>query len=325
MLAVVSDVMHYIIGQYWLDVLGTRPVTAREQQPSGWLDLSRSLLVVYGRSLLVVVACFAHGTAQAQGAGQPGADTPKPAAAGPDFPKVAGDPAAIDRGMRTFGVNCGFCHGSSGRGGEKGPNLLRSPIVLNDQHGELVAAVVLNGRLDKGMPKFNLPMTDIADIATYLHSIDVEANAAATFDPRSVLVGNAAAGKAYFYGKGRCAACHSIDKDLAGIGSHYDPPHLQDLIFTAGGTGVLGDPSPTAPPAIVTIELPSGTVKGRLNELDDFFVVLTDSNGHRRTIRRDGDRPRITIADPLQAHRDAVIDWEDRDLHDVTAFLATIK
>jgi hypothetical protein len=175
------------------------------------------------------------------------------------------------------------------------------------------------------MPKFNMPMSDIADIATYLHSIDVEANAAATFNPRSVLVGNAAAGKAYFYGKGHCTGCHSIQKDFAGIGAHYDPPHLQDMIFTAGGTGVLGEPSPTAPPTIVTVELPSGTVKGRLNELDDFFVVLTDSEGHRRTIRRNGDLPKISIADPLQAHRDAVRTWEDRDLHDVTAYLATIK
>src|ERR1700722_15765009 len=83
-------------------------------------------------------------------------------AAAQDFPRPAGDPAAIERGKQVFGVNCGFCHGSDARGGEGGPNLLRSPIVLNDQHGELVSAIVLNGRVDKGMPKFNLPMSSIA-------------------------------------------------------------------------------------------------------------------------------------------------------------------
>ena len=35
-----------------------------------------------------------------------------------------------------YGVNCNFCHGSDARGGEGGPNLLRSELVLNDQNGE---------------------------------------------------------------------------------------------------------------------------------------------------------------------------------------------
>ena len=137
---------------------------------------------------------------------------------------------------------------------------------------------------------------------------------------------NAAAGKAYFYGKGHCAECHSVDKDLAGIGSKYDPPHLQDAIFTAGGTGIFGEPSATAPPRHVTVELPSGEkIKGRLVEIDDFMVVLIDEAGDRKTIPRTGDIPGIKIDNPLQAHLDRVRSWEDRDLHDLTAYLATLK
>lgn len=266
-------------------------------------------------------------TAQANGVDPAAKPASKPTAVeGPDFPRPPGDPAAIARGNQTFGINCAFCHGSSARGGEKGPNLLRSPIVLNDQHGELIAAIVSNGRPDKGMPKFNLGPETIADIAAYLHSIDVEAAAAATFNPKSVLVGNAAAGKVYFYGKGRCTTCHSIEKDLAGIGSKYDPPHLQDMIFTAGATGIFGEPSATAPPPTVTVEMPSGaSIKGRLVEFDDFFVVLIGADGRRRTIRRDGDAPRMQVDNPLQAHLDMVRNWEDRDLHDVTAYLATLR
>ncbi len=250
----------------------------------------------------------------------------QPPVAGPDFPRPTGDPASIARGRQTFGVNCGFCHGSSGRGGEKGPNLLRSPIVLNDQLGELIAAIVSNGRPDKGMPKFNLAPDSIADIAAYLHSIDVGSAAVAAFNPRSVLVGNVAAGKAYFNGKGHCTACHSIDKDLAGIGSKYDPPHLQDMIFTAGGTGIFGEPTQTAPRPIVTVDMPSATsIKGRLVEMDDFMVVLLDDAGRRRTIRREGDIPRIHVDNPLQAHLDMVRNWDDRDLHNLTAYLATLQ
>jgi cytochrome c oxidase cbb3-type subunit III len=283
----------------------------------------------YIRVLLSVSALAAtvlsSNPARASSAGQPATGASKPVAvAGPDFPRPPADPAAIARGKQTFGVNCGFCHGSGARGGEGGPNLLRSPIVLNDRSGELVAAIVLNGRADKGMPKFNLPMDRISDIAAYLHSIDVGADASPDYNPGSVLVGSAAAGKAYF--EGHCTACHSVTKDLAGIGSKYDPPHLQDAIFTAGGTEIFGAPSPTAPRPAVKIEMPSGAlIEGRLVEMDDFAVVLIDDPGDRRTIRRDGDVPRIHIDNPLQAHFDMVRSWEDRDLHDLTAYLATLK
>jgi mono/diheme cytochrome c family protein len=277
---------------------------------------------------VLAAAVLGSNPARAQAVSQPASDASKPpAAAGPDFPRPPGDPAAIARGQQIFSVNCAFCHGSGARGGEGGgPNLLRSPIVMNDQHGELIAAIVSNGRLDKGMPKFNLPLASVSDIAAYLHSIDIGAAESADFNPKSVLVGNAVAGEAYFNGRGHCTACHSAGKDLAGIGSKYDPPHLQDMILTAGGTGIFGEPSPTAPPSTVKIRMPSGAlIAGRLVEMDDFFVVLIDDGGNRRTIRRDGDIPRIQVDNPLQAHLDMVRRWEDRDLHDLTAYLATLK
>ncbi|MBS0422684.1 MAG: c-type cytochrome [Proteobacteria bacterium] len=257
------------------------------------------------------------------------ADEPPAGAAKPnpfeshDFDRPPDDPAAVARGKQVFSVNCAFCHGSDGRGGEGGPNLLRSPIVLNDRKGEIIAAVVLNGRAEKGMPKFNLPMESIADIAAYVHSIKV--GAASSFTPRMVLVGNAAAGKAYFNGKGGCTKCHSVTKDLAGVGA-MDPKTLQDTIFTGGGTGMLGIPSPTAPPRTVTVTFPTGeTVKGKLVSIDDFVVVLTDADGNRRSIRREGEAPKVEIVNPLQAHLDRVRNWEDRDLRNVTAYLETLK
>ena len=281
-----------------------------------------------GASILITLTAALNvaSLATAQDLGKQVTEPAKPSVVSPDFPRPASDPVAIAHGRQTFGVNCGFCHGSGARGGEGGPNLLRSPIVLNDQNGELLAAVVLNGRPDRGMPKFNLPMSTISEIAAFLHSINVEAIAAATYDPKSVLVGNAAAGRIYFNGKGRCTTCHSVKKDLAGIGAKYDAPHLQDRILTAGGTGVFGEPSPTAPPTHVKASWPSGvSVEGQLVQMDDFIVVLLEPSGERRTLKRDGDVPHIDVANPLQAHLDKVRDWEDRDLHDVTAFLATVK
>jgi len=286
-------------------------------------NIKRATLCVLALAAELSIAI--HAGARAPG---PLAVTPSkpPEVAGQDFPRPRGDPAAIARGKQSFSINCGFCHGSDARGGEGGPNLLRSPIVLNDQKGEVLAAVVLNGRVQKGMPKFNMPMESVADIAAFLHSIKVSGNAEAQFNPKMVLVGNAAAGKSYFNGKGRCSACHSVKKDLAGIGSKYDPKTLQDAIFAGGGTGMLGMPSPTAPPRTVSVTMPTGEVlEGRLVSIDDFIVVLTDADGTRRTLRRDADSPKVQISNPLQGHLDRIRTWKDQDLHNLTAYLATIK
>jgi cytochrome c oxidase cbb3-type subunit III len=244
-----------------------------------------------------------------------------------DFPRPPDDPASIARGKQTFSVNCGFCHGSDARGGEGGgPNLLRSAIVLADHKGEILSAVVLNGRVDRGMPKFSLPDSDIADIAAFLHSLNIGRGAGEPMDPKRVLVGSANAGRAYFNGKGQCSKCHSATQDLAGIGSKYDAKTLQDKIFTGGATGMLGVPLPTAPPRTVKVSFPSGEmIAGTLVSIDDFVVVLIDAKGDRRTIPRNADTPKIQITNPLQAHVDMILRWEDRDLHDLTAYLATIK
>lgn len=247
-------------------------------------------------------------------------------AAAADYPKPPGDPEAIERGKQVFSVNCGFCHGSDARGGEGGPNLLRSPLVLNDQNGELISAIVLYGRVDKGMPKFNLPMASISDISAYVHSVGAGAVPIKPFDPKNILVGNPTAGKRYFNGAGHCTSCHSVTKDLAGIGAKYGPKELNDVVFTGGATGMFGVPSPTAPPRTVKVTMQSGEViQGRLLSMDDFVLVLIDAGGNRRTIRRDGDAPAVQVTDPMKVHFDMSRRWEDRDLHDVTAYLATLK
>jgi mono/diheme cytochrome c family protein/small nuclear ribonucleoprotein (snRNP)-like protein len=245
---------------------------------------------------------------------------------GEDFPRPPADPKVVARGKQIFSVNCGFCHGSDARGGETGPNLLRSPIVLNDQKGEIIAAVVLNGRVEKGMPKFNLSMENIADIAAFVHGLHVGREQGGAVDPAAILVGNASAGKKYFYGKGRCSLCHSLRGDFANIGTKFDPKTLQDNIISGGVFAMLGAPLPTAPPQTVTLTLGSGEIiKGTLISIDDFNVSLTDAAGRRRTLRRDGTNPRVEVHNPMQAHLDMLRNWEDRDIHNLTAFLMKQK
>jgi cytochrome c oxidase cbb3-type subunit 3 len=244
----------------------------------------------------------------------------------PDYPvRLPGDPDAVARGRRIFGVNCGFCHGSDARGGESGPNLVRSQLVMDDKNGELIAAVVQIGRQDKGMPQFKLAASDVSDIIAFIHSIPEGAKVGPT-GTVNPLVGDANAGEAYFNGPGKCYTCHSVTGDLAGIGRKFaDVRALQDLILSGGEKGWIGVPS-DPPVKRVTVTLPSReTVEGKLDRIDDFIVSLTDTHGNYRSFRRDGDVPEVVVMDPIQPHLDMLRTFHDIDIHNLTAYLVTVK
>src|SRR5438552_5227288 len=97
-----------------------------------------------------------------------GATITSPRNAYPDRPP--GDPAAIERGKALYTVNCQFCHGADTRGGDSGPSLLRSGLVLDDRNGELMAPVIQNGRTDRGMPKVAFRNDQVADLAAFIHA-----------------------------------------------------------------------------------------------------------------------------------------------------------
>src|SRR5439155_672323 len=108
----------------------------------------------------------------------------------PDYPeRPPAPPEQVAHGQQLFSGNCSFCHGSDARGGEKGPNLVRAQVVLDDQHGELITPIVQNGIPAQGMPKFALSETDIADIAAWLHGQPLSDRG--TPSSLDVLVGNA--------------------------------------------------------------------------------------------------------------------------------------
>jgi cytochrome c oxidase cbb3-type subunit 3 len=232
------------------------------------------------------------------------------------------DPAVVQKGRQIFSANCSFCHGSDARGGEGGPNLIRSELVLDDQKGEKIEVVVKNGRVDKGMPKFDLTSAQIESIAAFLHSIPVggRAQTTGTVDP---LVGDAQAGKAFFNGAGKCSSCHSVTGDLAGIGSQFrDPRMLQGAILTGERRGEAAEIGRKT----VTVTLPGGkTVEGRLYTIDDFVVSLIDANGDYHSYPRHGAVPKVVVKDILQPHLDMLPTLHDDDIHNLTAYLVTLK
>jgi hypothetical protein len=79
-------------------------------------------------------------------------------------------------------------------------------------------------------------------------------------------------------------------------------------------------------PTTVTVTLPSGEkVNGTLDHVDDFVVALTMADGTRRSFSTNGDTPKVEIHDPLQPHKDLLRTYADKDIHNVTAYLVTLK
>ena len=150
----------------------------------------------YARTLLVLTAAALQLAAQAPPQAPPAAPAGRRGGGGGGaFPQhPAADPAAMERGKALYGVHCNFCHGSDARGGEGGPNLLRSDLVLNDKNGESIAMVVQNGQGE--MPKLNLNNEQVSDIAAYIHSFRVGGYDVSRMVPPSILVGDASAGEA---------------------------------------------------------------------------------------------------------------------------------
>ncbi len=239
------------------------------------------------------------------------------------------DPAAIARGQKIFVPTCGFCHGTNATGGESGPDLVRSVIVLHDNNGSTIGPVVLKGRPSKGMPAFpSMTPEQISDIAAFLKSRTQAAANRMEYKIQNIVTGDAKAGEAFFNGAGGCNQCHSSTGDLAKIADKYDPVKLQSkLLYPRSGSRSRSNPEEETAPAKATVTLASGqTETGVLEHIDDFNVSLRDSGGDYHSYPLEGrDAVKVQINDPLEAHVALLKKYTDADLHNVLAYLETLK
>lgn len=204
-------------------------------------------------------------------------------------------------------------------GGESGPDLTRAALVAQDVRGDKLAPLVRAGRVDKGMPAFNLSDADLAAIVAFVHDQKTKAESLTggrrTVDVADLQTGNADAGRQYF--TGACSTCHSPTGDLAGIATRVRGlALLQRMLYPSPGR----DESP----ATVKVTLPSGqVVAGRLTYRDEFTIALTDPNGWYRAWPTH--QVKFIVDDPLQAHVERLGTYTDNDMHNVLAYLQTLR
>jgi cytochrome c oxidase cbb3-type subunit 3 len=300
------------------------PRTSRAEQAAKRLALAAFLGI-----LAVGSRALATQTAQA-----PAVSQPRPGVGPADRPTV--DPAAADRGRRVWNTECITCHGAQARGTDTAPSLIRSPLVLHDRAGSLLGPFLKRGHpTQSGTPSASLTDAQVVDTLNFVRQrLNDTLRGSAVFTVQDILTGDSRSGAAYFNGDGRCTTCHSVTGDLAGIASRLSSPVdlQQRMLFPVaargggarpGGPG--GAPAPGRSAVTVSVTPADGqAVSGVLVQLDDFYVTLRDPSGAIRVIKRTP-AMKVALTDPLQTHHELLDRITDKNIHDLLAFLETLK
>jgi cytochrome c oxidase cbb3-type subunit 3 len=246
------------------------------------------------------------------------------------------DEKGADRGKTVYIAECITCHGNKARGGnsnlpanQQGADLVRSLVVLHDRYGNQIGPFLAKGHpLQSGRAASSLTSQQGGDLAHFLHrTVYNTLRSGPELQVQNVLTGDPKAGAAYFNGAGKCNTCHSSTGDLKGVGAKYDPPTLQSkfLFPRTVGFGRRGSSSTKTKPVTVTVTQPSGeTVEGALDSLDDFNLSLRDAEGEYHSFKI---TPSLKIIkhDPYQMHVTLLDQYTDKNIHDVVAYLETLR
>ena len=134
--------------------------------------------------------------------------------------------------------------------------------------------------------------------------------------------------------------CHSAAGDLHGIGSRYPAKVVQGRLVLPRGNGVhpgllaLGVRIPgitdgvtvkDAPRTVIVRARGHNAVSGVLIAISDFDVSLRTAEGQYVAFGRNAGDPEVTITDPARAHVDALGHMSDDTIHDLTAYLMSLR
>jgi cytochrome c oxidase cbb3-type subunit 3 len=132
-------------------------------------------------------------------------------------------------------------------------------------------------------------------------------------DAADLQTGNAEAGRQFFYGAGGCSSCHSPTGDLSKIASRFEGLKLEEQMLY-----------PRHAKSSVAVILASGqTINGTLVYLDEFTVGLQDPSGVYRSWKT-GD-VQYKVDAPVDAHAELLPKYTDADIHNLMAYLQTLR
>jgi len=147
--------------------------------------------------------------------------------------------AVKTEGKKIFESQCAACHGLDGHGGERGPDIATSAKTQNRGDDQLFR-IVTHGIPGTGMPAFtSLSDENRRTAVSYLRLLQGKVAEEAK------LAGDAGKGRKLFFGKARCAECHSvagsggfIGEDLSTYGAMRSAEKIREAIVKPENGGV---------------------------------------------------------------------------------------
>jgi mono/diheme cytochrome c family protein len=279
-------------------------------------------------TLLAAIVALGGGSTVAQ---QTGSSSPAAEHAVVQIPRMPPvDQEAHDRGRALWARECVNCHGTQARGSENGPNIIRTRTVNFDRSsptpGSVLGPFLSKGHeTQSGRASASFSSDEVAALANFLRQrVNDTMRGSPVFTVGDILIGNPAAGKAFFFGGGKCAECHNeTTNNLApgagtpGIGARIPRPVdlQQRMLFP---TAIRGRET------VTVTQRGETAVAGTLVEQSDFFVTLRLADGTLSTVRRTP-QMKVVISNPLQAHIDLLEVITDAQMHDVVAYLEALK
>jgi len=216
-------------------------------------------------------------------------------------------------GAQRFGEYCAACHGIDGKGGDKAASLAMTLSAMTRSDAEL-EQIVRNGTAE-GMPPFaQIGDANIQAVVHYLRKLKGDADAAP-------VTGDVHAGRALFFGKAGCAACHKIGGDGEFIASdltEYSRSHGAREI-----TEAIRNPDNPVPRAsqVATVTTRDGkTLTGILRYEDNFSLALESEDGRYHLLSKNDVR-RLEYAGHSLMPRDYSERLSAAELNDIVSFL----
>jgi putative heme-binding domain-containing protein len=245
----------------------------------------------------------------------------------------AGDANVAKLGESQFRANCAFCHGLGARGGGRGPDLTR----VQKRHGNSDADLFRT--INEGVPGTAMPpngatqqgvgMTEaeIWQVITYIRSVQVKSPA----QP----LGDAAHGKALFYGDGVCYSCHMLEgkggrlgPDLTTTGSARSIEYIIDSVrnpsrrLAQGLSEAMKEFSQEY--ETVKVETADGQkFTGVILNEDHFTLQMLDLREQLHSFEKEKLRSFEKSRKSLMPAYDQKM-LSDKDLQDIVAFLLTV-
>ena len=303
---------------------GVDKVTATRRSREQWEEVTNKMISLGAKGTDEEIATvikylatnFSREAVEPTG-GRPKGRHPGVLGAGADDQQTV-DNVAADRGRKVWAAECINCHGATARGTDKGANLVRSDLSWSDRYGSDFWLLLQKGHpLQSGAASASLSKPQVEDLSHFIHQQLYETlRGSKLMDVKNILTGNVQEGAAFFNGAGKCATCHSITGDLAGVGKRYSPVNLQQRVMF---------PRVPRERQQVTVTPANGkAVTGVLAFIDDFNVALRDNQGEYHSWKRTPSL-KVVKAEPLAAHIALLDTITDKNMHDVVAYLESIK